>query len=146
VRAELVVQSLISGDAGCIAILTAGATPLRLYPGRIPQNTLSPMCAYELVSGIEILPITANAGGTLIKSRVQVTVLAKTFFEVKTLHEAIRKAVLFKSGSFAFTAPAPVVTVRVVGITRDLIGPDTRDDDLGLYIQNVDYMLIHDEV
>jgi hypothetical protein len=38
------------------------------------------------------------------------------------------------------------VTVRVVGITRDLIGPDTRDDDLGLYIQHVDYMLIHDEV
>jgi hypothetical protein len=141
-RAELVIQRLISNAAGVTALI--GTSPVRLYPGRIPQNTASPMVAYELVSGTEILPITANAGGTLIKSRVQVTVLAKNFSDVKAVHEQIRKAVLFQSGSFVFTTPA--VTVRVNGITRDLIGPDTRDDDLGLYIQHVDYQVIHDEV
>lgn len=138
-RAELVIQRLISSNSGVTALVAA-----RLYPGRIPQNTLSPMVSYELVSGVEILPITANAGGTLIASRIQVTVLAKTFADVKAVQEAIRKAVLFQSGLFTFTTPA--VSVRVIGITRELIGPDTRDDDLGLYMQHVDYRVLHDEV
>ena len=141
-RAELVIQRLISGSAGVTALI--GTNPVRLFPGRIPQNTASPMVAYELVSGQEILPITANAGGTLVSSRVQVTVLAKTFMDCKVVQEAIRKAVLFQSGSFVFTSPA--VTVRVIGITRDQIGPDTRDDELGLYMQSIDYKVIHDEV
>jgi hypothetical protein len=141
-RAELVIRQLIANDAGVTAL--AGAN--NVWPGRLPQNVSIPVVSVELVSATDILPITANAGGVLLRSRVQVTVLAKFYTDVKAIQEAIRKAVLFKSGSFAFTAPAPVVTVRVVGITRDLIGPDTRDDDLGLYIQHVDYMLIHDEV
>lgn len=139
-RAELVITSLITGDAGCIAIVAA-----RVYPGRLPQNIEMPAVSVELVSGVDILPITANAGGVLIKSRVQVTVMAKTYTELKALHEAIRKALLFKSGLFTFAAPNPVVTVRVIGIIRDLIGPDSRDDDLGLYEQPIDYQVIHDE-
>lgn len=131
-RAEKVVYTLLSGTAPVTALIDA-----KVYPGRIPQNTVMPAVSYELVSGIEIAPINAQAGGVLLRSRVQVTVLAKTYSEVKAIHEAIRGALLFKSGLIA--------GVHVIGITRELIGPDERDDELGLYMQGIDYLLTHDE-
>lgn len=76
-----------------------------------------------------------------MRSRVQVSVLAKTYAEVKAAHEAVRKALLFKSGSIGTAVGA----VRVNSITRDAIGADERDDELGLYMQSVDYLLLHDE-
>lgn len=131
-RAEKVIYTLLTGDAGVAALVGA-----RIYPGRLPQNTAMPALSYELVSSVDIPPITALAGGVLLRSRVQVTVLAKTYSDTKDVLEAARKALLFKSGLIA--------GVRVIGITRDLIGPDQRDDDLGLYLQGVDYMVTHDE-
>lgn len=131
-RAESVVYKLITADAAVTALVGA-----KVFPGRLPQNTVMPAVAYELVSSNEILPINAQAGGVLLKSRVQVSVLAKTYVEIKTIHEAIRKAVLFQRGLIA--------GVCVISITRYLIGPDMRDDQLGLYMQGVDYLLVHDE-
>lgn len=131
-RAEKVVYTLLSSTAAVTALIGT-----KIYPGRIPQNTVMPAVSYELVSGVEIAPINAQAGGVLLRSRVQVTVLARTYAEVKAIQEAIRGALLFKSGLIA--------GVRVIGITRELIGPDERDDELGLYMQGIDYLLIHDE-
>ena len=131
-RAESVVFSLLSGAAGVAALVGA-----RIYPGRVPQNSAMPVISYELVSSIEILPVNAMAGGVLMRSRVGVTVLAKTYAEVKAVHEAARQALLFQRGNIG--------SVHVVSITRDLVGPDERDDELGLYMQGVDYLLIHDE-
>lgn len=131
-RAEKVVYTLLTGSAA-----VTGLVGTKIYPGRIPQNTTMPAVSYELVSGVDIAPINAQAGGVLLRSRVQVNVLARTYAEVKDIQEAIRGALLFKSGLIA--------GVRVIGITRDLIGPDERDDELGLYMQGIDYLLIHDE-
>lgn len=135
-RAESVIYTLLTGDTGVTALVGT-----KIYPGRLPQNTVMPAISYEMVSGNEILPINAQAGGVLVRSRVQVTVLAKTYAETKAVHEAARKALLFKSGSISTAVGA----VRVNAITRDSIGADERDDELGLYIQSVDYLLIHDE-
>lgn len=131
-RAEKVIYTLLTGSAEVSALVGS-----KVYPGRIPQNTTMPAIAYELVSGVDIVPISAQAGGVILRSRVQTSVLARTYAEVKTIQEAIRGTLLFKSGLIA--------GVRVVGITRDLIGADERDDELGLYMQGVDYLLIHDE-
>jgi hypothetical protein len=131
-RAEKVVYTLLSGSTDLTGLVGA-----KIYPGRIPQNTTMPAVSYELVSGVDIAPINAQAGGVLLRSRVQVNALARTYAEVKTIQEAIRGALLFKSGLIA--------GVRVIGITRELIGPDDRDDELGLYLQGIDYLLIHDE-
>lgn len=131
-RAEKVTYTLLSNDSG-VAALIAG----RIYPGRLPQNTAMPALSYELVSGVDVSPINAQAGGVLLRSRVQVTGFAKNYSELKALLEAVRKALLFQSGLIA--------GVRVIGITRELIGPDLREDDLGLYLQSVDYLITHDE-
>lgn len=131
-RAESVIYALLTGNSGVTALVGT-----KVYPGRLPQNTVMPAISYELVSSNEILPINAQAGGVLLRSRVQVTVLAKSYAETKAVHEAVRKAVLFQRGLIG--------AVRVISITRDLIGADERDDELGLYMQSVDYLLIHDE-
>jgi hypothetical protein len=131
-RAETVTYTLLQASTA-LAALVGG----RIYPGKLPQNTSMPAISYELISSNEILPITANAGGVLLRSRVSVTVLGKLYSDVKAVHEQVRKTVNFQSGLIA--------GVRVVGITRELIGPDTRDDDLSLYMQAVDYLLVHDE-
>lgn len=131
-RAEKVVYTLLCGSPVVTALVAN-----RVYPGRVPQNSAMPVISYQLVSSVEVLPINAAAGGTLLRSRVQVTVMARTYTEVKAVHEAVRQALLFQSGLIA--------GVRVNGITRDLIGPDDIDLELGLYMQPVDYMLVHDE-
>ena len=131
-RAEQVVYTLLTGNAAVAALVGT-----KIYPGLIPQNTAMPAVTYELVSGVEILPINAQAGGVILRSRVQVSVLARTYTEVKNIQEAIRGALLFKSGLTA--------GVQVIAITRELIGSDERDDESGLYMQGVDYLLIHDE-
>jgi len=139
-RAELVVRYLLLQSSALLALVPAAA----ISPGRLPQGTRAGIVV-ELVSATEILPINAAAGGTMVRSRVQVTAIAETYAALKAVHEQARIALLFKSGLFVFSAPNPVVTVRVIGVTRDLIGPDLRDDDIGVRLQSIDYQVIHDE-
>lgn len=131
-RAEKVVYDLLTGSEAVTALVS-----LKIYPGLIPQNTTMPAVSYELISSVDIPPINAQAGGVILRSRVQVSVLARTYAEVKTIQEAIRCALLFKSGLIA--------GVQVNAITRELIGSDERDDESGLYMQGVDFLLIHEE-
>lgn len=131
-RAEKVVYDLLTGSEAVTALVG-----LKIYPGLIPQNTTMPAVSYELISSVDIPPINAQAGGVILRSRVQVSALARTYAEVKTIQEAIRRALLFKSGLIA--------GVQVNAITRELIGSDERDDESGLYMQGVDFLLIHEE-
>lgn len=131
-RAEKVVYDLLTGSEAVTALVG-----LKIYPGLIPQNTTIPAVSYELISSVDIPPINAQAGGVILRSRVQVSALARTYAEVKTIQEAIRRALLFKSGLIA--------GVQVNAITRELIGSDERDDESGLYMQGVDFLLIHEE-
>jgi hypothetical protein len=131
-RAEKVVYDLLTGSEAVTALVG-----LKIYPGLIPQNTTMPAVSYELISSVDIPPINAQASGVILRSRVQVSALARTYAEVKTIQEAIRRALLFKSGLIA--------GVQVNAITRELIGSDERDDESGLYMQGVDFLLIHEE-
>lgn len=132
-RAEKVISYLLNNATAVTTLLGAG----KVYPLRLPQGSAMPALAYELVSSNEVLPITALAGGVLLRSRVQVTAFGKNYADVKSVHEAVRKALLYQSGLFQ--------GVRVNSITRDSIGADSMDWDLNLYMQSVDYLLVHDE-
>lgn len=131
-RAEKVINSLLAGSSGLAAVVGT-----RIFPAKLPQNTAMPAVAYEYISGNELTPIDASAGQQIIKSRVQVNCMAKNYLEVKSAQEAVRLALLYKSGLIA--------GVQVLAITRDAIGADLRDDDLALYMQSVDYMVTHYE-
>ena len=131
-RAEQVIKALLSASSSVAAVVAA-----RIYPSRLPQNTVMPALAFEYVSGMEMAPIDALAGQQLVRSRVQVNAMGKNYSEVKAAQEAVRLALLYRSGVIA--------GVTVLAITRDLIGADSRDDELALYMQSVDYMVLHYE-
>jgi hypothetical protein len=135
-RAEKVIFALLTADAGVLALL--GASPnTRIYPSRLPQNTVMPAIAYQLISGMEMTPINAQGGQQIVRSRVQVAAMGKNYSDVKTVLEAVRLACLYKSGTIA--------SVRVLSVLRDSVGPDTHDDDLNLYLQSIDFMVTHYE-
>lgn len=131
-RAEKVVYTLLS-QATAVTALVGN----RIHPVRLPQNCQLPAAVYELVSSVDTPPIHAAAGGGITRSRVQVTVLARSYSQVKAVHEAMRKALLYQSGQIA--------GVQVNAVLRDVVGPDMRDDDTDQYLQSVDYLLLHDE-
>lgn len=131
-RAEKVIYSLIENDAGVTA-LVAG----RVYPSRMPQNTTMPAVVYQVVSANELTPIDAQAGFQVVRTRVQITAMAKNYVDVKNTLEAVRIACLYKSGTIA--------GVKVISITRDSVGPDLRDDELAFYIQSIDFIVMHYE-
>ena len=131
-RAEKVIYTLLSGDAGVATQVAA-----RIYPSRLPQNTVMPALVYDFISGQEHPVIDASAGRQVLRSRVQVTAMGKNYADVKTLMEAVRVACLYKRGTIG--------GVTVISITRNGIGPDLRDDQLALYLQSTDYMVTHYE-
>ena len=131
-RAEHVIYTLITGAAPVTALIGS-----RIYPSRLPQNTAMPAIAYQLISGVELDPIDAQAGYQIMRSRVQVTAMGKNYSDVKNILEAVRIACNYKSGLIG--------GYQVLSITRDSIGPDLRDDDLSIYIQSIDFMVMHYE-
>ena len=131
-RAEMVIKTLLLGDAGVMALVGG-----RVSPSRMPQNTPMPAIVYEFISETELSPIDAQAGFQIMRSRVQVTAMGKNYADVKNVIEAVRMSCLYKSGVIA--------GVKVLAITRDLMGPDLRDDDLTLYIQSIDFLVTHYE-
>jgi len=131
-RAEKVIYSLLTADSGVAASVGA-----RIYPSRMPQNTAMPALVFQMISGTELVPIDAQAGYQIMRSRVQVTAMGKNYADVKNALEAVRIACLYKSGT--------INGVKVISITRDSVGPDLRDDELAYYIQSIDYMVMHYE-
>jgi Protein of unknown function (DUF3168) len=116
-RAEHVISVLLKGDAGVVALIGA-----RVYPSKLPQNTVMPAIAYECVGANELTPIDASAGQQIVQTRIQINCMAKGYDQVKTLQEAVRLACLYKSGVIG--------GYRVLSITRSTIGSDLRDDSL----------------
>jgi Protein of unknown function (DUF3168) len=132
-RAEKVTYTLLTASSGLAALVSA-----RIYPNKLPQNTTMPSIAYQLISSIELSPIDAQAGYQIMRSRVQVTALAKNYAEIKDILEQVRLAMNYARGTIA--------GVQVISIVRDLVGPDQRDDDLALYLQSIDFMVTHYEI
>lgn len=109
----------------------------RLALGRLPENSAYPAIVYSVISGTPIVPINAQAGGTIMRTRVQIMALGKTVADVKTILEQVRLAMNYKSGL--------INGVQVISVVRDLIGPDSKDDDAAVFIQSHDYMITYQE-
>lgn len=131
-RAETALNAVLNAAAGVTALVGSGAAA-RIYPGELPLGTALPALCLEHVSGGELTTIDAASNYGLVQSRMQVTAIAKTYPEVKTVLEQVRLACNYQRGTFG--------GVNVVSIVRELIGPDLRDPALGLYSQSLDFMV-----
>jgi hypothetical protein len=128
--AEKVIYNLLSTNAPLIAVVPKA----RIFPSVIPLNTTLPAIAYSLVSNNEQTAIGMTTNKQ--RSRIQVTVAAKTYPVAKQVIDLIETACNHKQGIFN-----NVVTDSVI---KDSIGADFRDDDVGIFYSTIDFRLAHE--
>lgn len=121
-----IIRALLLVDAAVLAVVPGE----RVFAGIIPQGTPSPCLAITEVSRVDASPVKAGATSRCL-SRVQVTVVAKSYPDQKSLLAAVRHACRDKVGSVA----------GVDGVTAhlDSTGPDFSDPDTGFYMQSQDF-------
>ena len=132
-RAEKVIRALLGAAAPVVALVGT-----RVYPAPIPQATTMPAIGYSHVSTVPLSTLDAAAGYNLVRSRIEVFAIAKTYADQKTLVEEIRKALDYQRGTIA--------GIEVVSIIRDVAGPDLRDDDMQVFTQATDFLVTLREV
>ena len=131
-RAEKVIRSLLMAASGVTALVSD-----RAYPHIIPQGATLPALAVEHISTVDLFTLDASAAYGLTQSRIQVTAIAKDYVTQKALLEEVRKACTYQRGTIA--------GVGVVSVLRDGVGPDIRDDDVGIFTQSVDFLVTYRE-
>lgn len=133
-RAEKAIRAMLTGAAGVTSLVSD-----RIYPVPLPQGCTLPAIAVEHVSTIELTTVDANSAYGLVRSRIQVTVLAKTYPEQKTLLDEVRKACNYQRGTFN--------GVRVQQVLRDTVGPDgySTENEREVYSQSIDFQVTHQE-
>ncbi len=127
--AEKVIHTLLVGASAVTAV--AGT---RIYPGELPQGATLPALGVSHLSSAELDTISKAAGYSLMESRIEVTVLAYDYASLKSLLRLVRQACNYQAGVIA--------GYLVTSIRRELVGPDMRDSDLGIYTQTIDFTVI----
>lgn len=125
--AEKVTYNLLKNSAALIAVVPVA----RIYPSLIPLNTALPAIAYSFVSGVETTAIGLTT--SLKRDRVQVTIAAKSYPDVKSIMALVVSAMNNKQGTFN--------GVKVDSVIKDVVGPDLRDDEAGVFYQSIDFKI-----
>lgn len=116
------------------APLTALVPTGRIVAGIIPQNTVLPAVSIHEISSNEIGTVAREGATTTNRSRVQVTVVAKSLGAQK----AIIKAAKLGGG----THRGVVAGYNVMSVLPEGVGPDLNNlDDDGIYEQSRDFMV-----
>lgn len=127
--AEKVIYNLLSTDTN----LLKKVAKCRIHAGLIPLDSALPAIAYSLVSTIENTSMSMTE--LRLRSRIQITVAAKTYPEIKDIVALVVKACNYKQGTFN--------GVKVDSVIRDNVGADFRDDDAGIFYSTVDFRIAH---
>ena len=130
-NSEKAIYNLLSTNAPLTAVVPVG----RIYAGLIPISAVLPAIAYNHVSTIENTSIGLTTMKT--RSRVQITVAAKTYPLVKSIIKLVKTACNNKQGTFN-----GVVTDSVI---LENVGADFRDDDAGILYQTIDFRLAYND-
>lgn len=126
---EKAIYNLLSTNAALTALVPVS----RIFAGLIPLGSVLPSIAYNFISGTQQTAI----GLTTIKqrSRIQVTIASKSYPEVKQVMALVIGACNLQQGIFN--------GVETDSVIKDVIGPDLRDDEIGIFYQTVDFMVTH---
>jgi len=128
----IAVRSLLVGDTG----VTALVPEMRIAAGSLPQGTALPAVSLMSVSSVD-RNIPAPGLKRRVTERVQVTVLARTYPEAKTLIAAVRAAAADQMPSIDGLADVTVHT--------DSAGPDFLDEETGIHMQTQDLRVSFNE-
>ena len=127
---ELIIKNLIT---------VAGVTALvgdRIACELLPQNSSYPALVYSVISDVPQYTLNVKGDAQYSRARIQINPIAKTIAEVKAVHAAILAAI-------NWTINQDTIENRILSCWRDSTGALSRDDDLGLWTQPADFMLLY---
>ena len=128
----IAVRLVLVADTG----LTSLVPVARIAAGMLPQGTDLPAISLMSVSSVD-RNIPAPGPKRRVTERVQVTVLARTYPEAKTLIAAIRAA--------AADQMPTVDGLFDVTVHTDSAGPDFLDEETGIHMQTQDFLVSFNE-
>ena len=128
----IAVRSLLVADTG----VTAFVPELRIAAGSLPQGTILPAISLMSVSSVD-RNIPAPGPKRRVTERVQITVLARTYPETKTILAAIRTAAADKMPQ--------IDGLTDVTVHTDSAGPDFLDEETGIHMQSQDFRVAFNE-
>ena len=128
----IAVRSLLVADTGVTALVTVA----RIAAGMLPQGTDLPAISLMSVSSVD-RNVPAPGAKRRVTERVQVTVLARTYPEVKAIIAAVRQAV-------ADQMPT-IDGLFDVTVHTDSAGPDFLDEETGIHMQTQDFRVSFNE-
>ena len=128
----IAVRSLLVADTGVTALVPNA----RIAAGMLPQGTDLPAISLMSVSSVD-RNVPAPGAKRRVTERVQVTVLARTYPEVKAILAAVRNAA-------ADQMPA-IDGLTDVTVHTDSAGPDFLDEETGIHMQTHDFRVSFNE-
>jgi hypothetical protein len=108
----------------------------RIAAGDVDADRDLPAIGLAEVSMVPIGAFDAQAEYSIVTSRVQVTVVGKTYPDVIALIDLVRRACNFERGQIA--------GVDVISVLRDTVGPD-MEDVAGNSIKTIDFKVTYHE-
>jgi hypothetical protein len=128
----IAVRSLLVADTRVTALVPVA----RIASGMLPQGTDLPAISLMSVSSVD-RNVPAPGSKRRVTERVQVTVLAQTYPEVKAILAAVRNAA-------ADQMPA-IDGLTDVTVHTDSAGPDFLDEETGIHMQSQDFRVAFNE-
>jgi hypothetical protein len=128
----IAVRSLLVADTRVTALIPFA----RIAAGMLPQGTDLPAISLMSVSSVD-RNVPAPGAKRRVTERVQVTVLARTYPEVKVILAAVRTAA-------ADQMPA-IDGLTDVTVHTDSAGPDFLDEETGIHMQSQDFRVAFNE-
>ena len=128
-----VMRALLQANSAVVALV-----PLeRVDAGTVPQESELPAIGIKEIGRNEFATVARAEKRVLVRSRVQVSVYAKSYPE--------QKAVLLaaKLGPGVHTGVVAGVTVR--SVVRGEVGPDLSEEDAGIFEQSRDFIVSYIE-
>lgn len=128
----IAVRSLLVAHTGVTSLVPIA----RIAAGMLPQGTNLPAISLMSVSSVD-RNVPAPGPNRRVTERVQVTVLARTYPEVKAIIAAVRQAA-------ADQMPA-IDGLFDVTVHTDSAGPDFLDEETGIHMQTQDFRVSFNE-
>ena len=128
----IAVRSLLVADTGVTSLVPVA----RIAAGMLPQGTDLPAISLMSVSSID-RNIPAPGAKRRVTERVQVTVLARTYPEVKAIIAAVRQAAADQTPN--------IDGLFDVTVHTDSAGPDFLDEETGIHMQAQDFRVSFNE-
>jgi hypothetical protein len=130
-NSEKVIYELLKTNAPLVAAVPVA----RIYSGLIPLSATLPAIAYNHISTVQDTSIGLTT--LKVRSRVQITVAAKTYPEIKNIVKLVKTACNNRQGTFN--------TVKTDSVILENVGADYRDDSAGIYYGTIDFRVNYDD-